>query len=104
MVDAYHEIDERDARVSLLRNLAAALRSGGRIGLIDFKLEGSGTGPATEERVSPETVVHDARAAGLELVSQEIFLPYQYFLIFKRPAARPETSKPPEVRRSRRIP
>jgi predicted methyltransferase len=85
MVDAYHENDDRDERVSLLRNLAKALRPGGRVGLIDFKLEGSGPGPATEERVSPETVISEAKAAGLELVDHKTFLPYQYFLIFRRP-------------------
>jgi predicted methyltransferase len=85
MVDAYHEIDARDARVSLLRNLARALKPGGRFGLIDFRLEGSGPGPAPEERVSPETVITEATEAGLELVAHETFLPYQYFLIFRRP-------------------
>lgn len=85
MVDAYHEGDVREARVSLLRNLAKALRPNGRFGLIDFRLEGSGPGPAPEERVSPETVIAEAREAGLELVSHETFLPYQYFLIFTRP-------------------
>jgi SAM-dependent methyltransferase len=79
IVDAYHEIDDR---VPLLRNLAKALRPDGRIGVVDFKLEGSGPGPAMEERISPETVVNDARNAGLRLLRQETFLPYQYFLIF----------------------
>jgi ubiquinone/menaquinone biosynthesis C-methylase UbiE len=79
MVDAYHEIDDR---VPLLRNLAKALRPGGRIGVVDFKLEGSGPGPPMEERISHETVVNDAKSAGLRLLSQETFLPYQYFLIF----------------------
>ena len=85
MVDTYHENDNRDARVSLLRNLAKALRPNGRIGLIDFKLEGSGPGPAPEERVSPDTVISEAREAGLQLFTQETFLPYQYFLVFTRP-------------------
>jgi ubiquinone/menaquinone biosynthesis C-methylase UbiE len=84
MVDAYHENDDPAQRVSLLRNLARALRPNGRFGLIDFKLEGSGPGPAADERVSPETVISEAAAAGLQLVSHETFLPYQYFLIFKR--------------------
>jgi predicted methyltransferase len=104
MVDAYHEIDDQNARVSLLQNLASALRPGGRIGLIDFRLEGSGPGPAVEERVSPETVIADARAAGLELMSEETFLPYQYFLIFKRPEAARGPSTPPAGRRSLRKP
>jgi predicted methyltransferase len=86
MVDAYHEINARADRISLLRNLASALRPGGRIGVIDFRLEGSGPGPAPEDRISPETVISEARAAGLQLVSHETFLPYQYFLIFRRPS------------------
>jgi ubiquinone/menaquinone biosynthesis C-methylase UbiE len=79
MVDAYHEIDDR---VPMLRNLATSLRPGGRIGVVDFKLEGGGPGPAMEERISPETVVNDAKSAGLRLLSHQTFLPYQYFLIF----------------------
>lgn len=79
IVDAYNEIDDR---VALLRNLARALRPDGRIGVVDFKLEGGGPGPPSEERVSPDIVVQDAARAGLRLMSQETFLPYQYFLIF----------------------
>ncbi len=81
MVDAYYEIDDR---VPMLRNLATSLRSGGRIGVVNFKLEGSGPGPAMEERISPETVVNDAKNAGLRLLSHETVLPYQYLLIFGR--------------------
>ena len=80
IVDAYHESEER---VSLLRNLARSLRPDGRIGVVDFKLEGgAGPGPPMDERVSPETVVNDAERAGLRLLSEEKFLPFQYFLIF----------------------
>src|SRR4030095_2503434 len=35
-----------------------------------------------EERGSPDVVVNDAPKAGLRLIRQEPFLPYQYFLIF----------------------
>ena len=35
-----------------------------------------------EERVDPEKVIRDARAAGLELRKRETFLRYQYFLTF----------------------
>jgi len=80
MVDAYHEIE--DDRVTLLRNIAKSLRPTGRIGVVDFKLEGGGPGPPTEERVPPDVVVKEAAEAGLRLLSQETFLPYQYFLIF----------------------
>ena len=79
MVDAYHEVEDG---VSMLRSLARALKPQGRIGVIDFKLDGAGPGPEPDERVSPDVVVKDAQQAGLRLIRQEPFLPYQYFLIF----------------------
>ena len=79
VVDAYHEVEDR---VTMLSNLARALKPQGRIGVVDFKLDGTGPGPAPEERVSPDVVVKDAAKAGLRLVRQEPFLQYQYFLIF----------------------
>lgn len=79
MVDAYHEVEDR---VTMLSNLATALKPQGRLGIVDFRLDGTGPGPAPEERVSPDVVVNDAKKAGLKLLRQELFLPYQYFLIF----------------------
>jgi predicted methyltransferase len=79
MVDAYHEIENR---VAVLSSLARSLKPQGRIGVIDFKLDGTGPGPEPDERVSPDVVVKDAAQAGLKLIRQEPFLPYQYFLIF----------------------
>ena len=79
MVDAYHEVEDR---VTMLSNLAKALKPQGRLGIVDFRLDGTGPGPAPEERVSPDVVVSDAEKAGLKLLRQEPFLPYQYFLIF----------------------
>jgi predicted methyltransferase len=81
IVDAYHEIDDR---VTMLANLAQSLKQQGRIGVVDFKIEGGGPGPALDERVSPDVVTRDAERAGLRLVQSETFLPYQYFLIFAR--------------------
>lgn len=83
MVDIYGEIEHP---VTLLRNVAQALKPGGRLGIIDFKQEGSGPGPPTEERVDPEEVVRHATLAGLRLLSRERFLPYQFFLIFGKAA------------------
>jgi ubiquinone/menaquinone biosynthesis C-methylase UbiE len=79
MVDAYHEVEDR---VTMLRNLAKALKPQGRLGIVDFRLDGTGPGPSIEERVSPDVVVKDAAQAGLKLIRQEPFLQYQYFLIF----------------------
>lgn len=79
IVDAYHEIENR---VAVLSSLAKSLKPQGRIGVVDFKLDGTGPGPEPDERVSPDVVVKDAAQAGLRLIRQEPFLPYQYFLIF----------------------
>jgi ubiquinone/menaquinone biosynthesis C-methylase UbiE len=81
IVDAYHEIDDR---VGLLTNVARAIKPQGRIGVVDFKVEGGGPGPDLLERVAPDVVIADAGKAGLRLVANEAFLPYQYFLIFAK--------------------
>ena len=79
IVDAYHEIEQP---VTLLRNVARALKRSGTIGIVNFKQDGGGPGPSMAERVDPEKVIADARAAGLELRRRESFLRYQYLLIF----------------------
>jgi ubiquinone/menaquinone biosynthesis C-methylase UbiE len=84
IVDAYHEIEQPTA---LLKNLATSLKLSGVIGIVDFKQDGGGPGPAMDERVDPETVIADARAAGLELRKRENFLRYQYMLTFGPAAA-----------------
>jgi ubiquinone/menaquinone biosynthesis C-methylase UbiE len=100
LVDSYHEIELPD-RVTWLQNVRKALRPGGRLGVIDFKLEGSGPGPDPQERVSPDIVVNDAKKGGLQLVRQETFLPFQYLLIFTSADQTPSTSKRPAERHSR---
>ena len=82
LLDTYHELDNPGA---MLRSIAKALKPQGRIGVVDFKRDGLGPGPALEERVDPEQIVRDAEAAGLRLVSRETFLPYQFMLVFSRP-------------------
>ena len=81
MVDSFHEVDAAD-RVAMLSGMRNALKPQGRLGIIDFRLDGTGPGPAPEERVSPDVVIEAAQKAGLKLLRQEPFLEYQYFLIF----------------------
>jgi ubiquinone/menaquinone biosynthesis C-methylase UbiE len=81
LVDAYHEME---ARASILAGIARSLKPQGRVGVVDFKLDGLGPGPDLEERVSPDEVTKEAERAGLRLVRSESFLPFQYFLIFAR--------------------
>lgn len=71
--------------VSVLRNAVKALGPAGRLGIVDFKPDGSGgPGPALEERIAPEAVEAAATQAGLKLYSRETFLRYQYLLVFTR--------------------
>src|SRR5262245_5436959 len=65
IVDTYPEVDER---VTFLRNLAAALKPNGRIGIVNYKPGQGGPGPAPNEgvRVDSSAVEADARAAGLD--------------------------------------
>lgn len=79
IVDAYHEMEQP---VTLLRNLARSLKPTGLIGIVNYKKDGGGPGPDMNERVDPEQVIRDARAAGLELRKHETFLRYQYLLTF----------------------
>jgi ubiquinone/menaquinone biosynthesis C-methylase UbiE len=95
LVGVYYEIADK---ITMLRNLATALKPQGRIGVIDFKLQGGGPGPPMEERIDPKIVIRDAASAGLQLLSQETFLPYQYLLVFSKAAA--ASSKPTAKPRS----
>lgn len=80
IVDAYHEMEQP---VTLLRNMAKSLKPAGMIGIVNSKMDGGGPGPPMEERVDPEQVIRDARAAGLELRKRENrLLRYQYLLMF----------------------
>jgi predicted methyltransferase len=79
IVDAYAEMAQP---VALLRNVAKTLKPGGVIGIINHKKDGGGPGPPMNERVDPEKVIADARAAGLELRRRDDFLRYQYLLTF----------------------
>jgi len=82
IVDTYTQF--RDP-VAVLRNAGKALGPTGRLGIVDFKREGSGgPGPVLEERIAPGAVEADAQEAGLKLYSRETFLRYQYLLVFTR--------------------
>jgi ubiquinone/menaquinone biosynthesis C-methylase UbiE len=81
MVDAYHEVQDR---VAFLRSVRKALKPSGRLGIVGFRKDGFGPGPPLDERIEPQVVIADARAAGLRLLSNEVSLPFQYLLVFGR--------------------
>lgn len=82
VVDVYPEVEDR---VAFLRNVADALRPGGRIGIVNYRPGRGGPGPAPSEgvRVDTGSVEKDAQAAGLRVVARQD-LPYQYLLVLGR--------------------
>lgn len=89
IVGTYPEIADP---VTLLRHVARSLKPNGRLGIVDFTLDGGGPGPPPDERIEPALVVADAEQAGLRLHRNERFLRYQYLLIFT-PAERLPTQE-----------
>jgi len=81
LVDVYHHIDQRDRYFSGLR---ASLKPGGRLAIIDFRID-SPAGPPKSARIAPDRVAAELKAAGYSLTQEHDFLPRQYFLVF-RPA------------------
>ncbi len=78
IVDTYHHIGGREA---YFRRLAKSLKPGGRVAIIDFKLD-SPDGPPKEFRLTPAQFKAEMAKAGYKLVAQHDFLPRQQFLIF----------------------
>ena len=77
-VDVYHHVE---ARERYLRRLRDSLAPGGRVAVIDFRLEAP-IGPPRAARIAPDAVKKEFRSAGYALVAEHDFLPHQYFLVF----------------------
>ena len=91
MVDIYNELEDS---VTLLRNVAKALKPRGRLGIIEYKADGLGPGPGPEDRVDEQRVLADAARAGFVLQRRETFLRYQYMLVFGTAGRDGRTSAP----------
>jgi predicted methyltransferase len=81
LVDVYHHVENRER---YFRNLANSLKPGGRLAIIDFRMD-SNDGPPKNARITPQRMKTELRNAGYVLAREHTFLPNQYFLIF-RPA------------------
>jgi ubiquinone/menaquinone biosynthesis C-methylase UbiE len=91
VVNTYHHFPDGAA---FLRRLVRSLRPGGRLANVDFHRRETPVGPPVEHRVDRGAFLRDARRAGLRLVAEHGFLPYQYFLVFKRRRGRPRGRGP----------
>jgi SAM-dependent methyltransferase len=79
LVDTYHHIPDRER---YFRSLQKSLRPGGRLAVIDFKLD-SPVGPPKKARIPADKVRQELIRAGYKLVQEHAFLPHQYFLVFR---------------------
>ncbi|BDG01774.1 class I SAM-dependent methyltransferase [Anaeromyxobacter oryzae] len=77
VVNTFHHFPDG---VATLRRLATRLAPGGRIVNVDFHPGSLPVGPPPELKISRDDFLAAAREAGLRLVDERTFLPYQYFL------------------------
>jgi ubiquinone/menaquinone biosynthesis C-methylase UbiE len=80
IVDTFHHFPDGPR---YLRLLARGLKPGGRIVNVDFHRREMPVGPPIEHKVARDDFLAAAREAGLELVEERQFLPYQYLLVLR---------------------
>ncbi|CAN5180540.1 hypothetical protein BH11MYX1_BH11MYX1_30990 [soil metagenome] len=80
VVDVWHHLEDRQGYT---RALAAGLRPGGKIAVVDFTLE-STRGPPREHRLAPDEILADLRSAGLTASLSATTLPDQYIVTATR--------------------
>ena len=82
LVDAYHEFSyPREMGEAMAR----ALRPGGQLVLIEYRGEDPSVAIKPLHKMTVAQSIAEMRAAGLEWVRTEDFLPQQHFLVFRRP-------------------
>jgi ubiquinone/menaquinone biosynthesis C-methylase UbiE len=84
IVDTWHHIDDR---LHYLAKLAAGLKPGGRVAVVDFKKGDFPVGPPDAHKLEAKAVTAEFVEAGWSLAKQWDELPYQYVLVFTPPAA-----------------
>lgn len=81
LVDVYHELQQPRPVLDALR---AALAPGGRVALVEYRLEGdTARHIKLEHRMSPEQVLDEWEPAGFSLVELIETLPSQHLFVFE---------------------
>ncbi len=80
IINTYHHIPDR---IHYFKSLSSCLKENGSLIVIDFKLD-SPEGPPVEHRIQPDQIQEELRKSGLEKINSMDFLPYQFFLEFKK--------------------
>lgn len=85
LCNTYHHIPNRPA---YFRRVAASLKSGGRIAIVDFKAGPLPVGPPADHRTPPPMVERELTQAGLKRASLDTTtLPHQFIAVYVRAAA-----------------
>jgi SAM-dependent methyltransferase len=78
--NTYHHVEGRDG---YFRSLSRQLRPGGRLAVVDFKLGPIPVGPPEAQRVGPDQLDRELRAAGWQRVLLDTTtLPHQYVAVY----------------------
>ncbi len=82
LANTYHELE---APFSMLKNISKDLKYNGRLAIIDWNpAKKAPFGPPIEENVPEYTVIKEVESVGFELIEKHNFMPYHYFLVFKK--------------------
>ncbi len=82
LANTYHELEKP---YMLLENIRKDLRYFGRLAIIDWDpTKKAPFGPPIEEKIPEDTVIKEIERAGFELIEKHDFMPYHYFLVFKK--------------------
>ncbi len=79
--NAWHFVEKRGP---YLKKLYRALKPGGKLVIIDFGLKKIPFGPAYENRLPKAQLIQEAQLQGFKPWAEYYFLPYQYFVVFKK--------------------
>ena len=80
VADTFHHFPDG---VAYLRHLTGALRRDGLVANVDFHRRETPVGPPLEHRVAREDFLAAADRAGLAVVGEPTFLPYQYLVLMR---------------------
>lgn len=82
MVDSYHEFSHPR---EMMRGILRALRPGGRVVLVEYRLEDPSVPIRRLHKMSEKQVRAEMEAVGLKWLETRNVLPWQHFMVFKKP-------------------